>query len=218
MLRIDQRAVTGIGHSGLLNPGRCGRQIVSRSWSIARVEIRIASVDLLGEAPVHNLHFPKSADHDVGGFQVAMDDLPGMGIRNRLSNLFIDRDQGSQITRLPVALTESLGQRVPIDQLHGKKRGSIFGCSQFVDRRDARVLDRTGKHRFPSQPRLRTRVIAIVPVKDLDRQWTLKSRIQDAPNATDSTSSDFVQDLITVRQSGANLSRWRGRKSNQFLQ
>ena len=89
---------------------------------------------VLGQAPVHDLHFAEGADHDVGRLQVAVDDAPAVGEADRLAHL---RERLEQPR--PVGGLHLVGQGLAGDELHGQEGRAVGQRPQRVDRRDARV-------------------------------------------------------------------------------
>ena len=75
-----------------------------------------------GQSPVHHLHFAKVAHHDVGGFQIAVDDAPRVGVCHRLAYLFEDADEFTAIRRGVGAFRQEFCQRFAFDQLHAEIR------------------------------------------------------------------------------------------------
>ena len=95
----------------------------------------------LGQAPVHHLDLAEAADHHVRRLQVAVDHAAGVGVGHRLADRLEDRQEPGQVVGRRRAGREQVGQRLPLDQLHGEVRPAVGEGAQLVDRHDARVLE-----------------------------------------------------------------------------
>src|SRR5262249_9530993 len=51
----------------------------------------------LGQPPVHDLHFPEAPYHHIGWLEVAVDDVVGMGVGQRLAHLLERRHEPAAI-------------------------------------------------------------------------------------------------------------------------
>ena len=98
------------------------------------------NLQYFGQSPVHDLHFAKCPDHDVGGFQVAMDHAATVRVRHRLTNLLKDTDQLATFVRRVFAIGQQLRQRLTLHQLHGKERSLVRELPEFINRSDAGML------------------------------------------------------------------------------
>ena len=84
-----------------------------------------------GAAPVHHIHFSVASDHDVGGLQVAVDDMAVVAVFDGVTDMqehFEAFPEGFVVTHLPVmmllllfaAAVQIFLQRDAVDELHCK--------------------------------------------------------------------------------------------------
>ncbi len=101
-----------------------------------------------GQAEIGDLHAARGFDHDVGGFDVAVDQSQGMGGGKTLGDLSPQTENFLDFKR-PHAI-DSLLQRLPVDKFHDKKwnRPVING----VDVDDIVVSNRRRSPGFPDKP------------------------------------------------------------------
>ena len=119
----------------------------------------VATVDSLGDAPVHHRERTEVVDHDVGGFDIAVNDVPLVGVGNCLTNALEDvheTEQGSAVVHIRrIAGAQDLRQRLPVDALHSvellaafQRAGVVHGHGPGVGElgQDARLLHKTPAH------------------------------------------------------------------------
>ena len=94
----------------------------------------------LGQAPVHDLHLAEAADHDVRGFQVAVNYAPSVGVGHCLANLLEDGEETSPIGSRAPPRREQCSQGTALDQLHRDIQTAVGKLPQLVDGDDPRVL------------------------------------------------------------------------------
>ena len=101
---------------------------------------------LLGEAPIDHERFPKRAEHDVGGLQVAMDDVAAMSKGDGVANA---DEPGEQVTKIErgeitvarlVKFFDRCREGFSLDEPHGIERAAVGMDAQPVHGYDAGVF------------------------------------------------------------------------------
>jgi hypothetical protein len=169
-------------------------------------------VQNLCQAPVHHHYLTELADHDVVGFQITVNDAPGMGERDGIADFL---ENGQQL-RQAEALDDFVGV-TPQSIQHGAQCGPLHHAHrvvdharsrdpQFVERDDIGVLKLTGNPRFSDQP-LHMFVGRVVAAQnDLQRHCASQvgiDRRDDCPHAPlGDNVADFVGALLLLLQIG----------------
>ena len=113
-----------------------------------------------------------------------MDDSSGVGISDRLTELFEDRQEPRQIIRRAEAFAEQDGQGPAADELHGQKRPAVGKRAQLVDRHDARMLKLAADLGFLDEPIAELGIFAMRAEQDFDGQLAVEVvvvRLSTAP-------------------------------------
>ena len=101
--------------------------------------VPVARRDAGGDAEVEQFHVAVGGDDDVVGLQVAVDDAVPVGRRKRLRDLRAVR-QGFE--RGEAAAFEDGGERLALGVLHDDEAAAVGVGADFVDRADARMVER----------------------------------------------------------------------------
>src|ERR1043165_3256522 len=99
--------------------------------------------EVFGQAPVDDDRLAEGADDDIGGLEVAVDDVAAVGVGDGVG----DGDDVVEETDAlleGVALGDELAQRAAGDQLHRVVRSAVGPAPGLVDRDDAWVLEARG--------------------------------------------------------------------------
>ena len=145
----------------------------------------------LGQAKVEDLGAAGSGEHDVAGFQVAVDDALLMRGVNGQRDLVRDpsrlglRDAGPG----PIA------ERDPGDELHRDRR-SGRRLEEPVDMRDVRVIERRQQARFAGEARARFRIRSEGFGQHLDRHVARQREIPGPEHASHAAGANRRRDLV----------------------
>ena len=143
----------------------------------------IPAGQVLGQAPVHHLHFAEGPDHDVGRLQVAVDDAATVGEADRLADL---RERLEQPR--PVGGLHLVGQGLPGDEFHGQEGGAVGQRPQGVDRRDARMRQPGGDLRLADE------AVGVGPgQQDLERDVAVEAEVVGGEDAAHAAAGDLAQ-------------------------
>ena len=128
-----------------------GRTVVS-----SVVRRFLGPADRLGQSPIDHERLAKPAEHDVRGFDVAMNDPPIVGIRHGVANIQEPpaRDLGTRQSReaesdarvdaASMIPLDRCSQTFALDEPHGILGLSIGILAQTVHGDDARMLESSG--------------------------------------------------------------------------
>jgi hypothetical protein len=75
----------------------------------------------LRQTPIHDLHFAECANHDIGWFQVAMDDTTTVRVGHRLANIRENPQIFCSILQQTTSSVQQSGQRLSLHQFHRNK-------------------------------------------------------------------------------------------------
>ena len=103
-------------------------------WRATHAE-RFSGVHIDGETPVHHKHFTERAEHDVFGFQVAVDDVAIMSKCNGIADLHEDLD-----ILLAGFVQNGVFPRRSIDHLHRIEQSSVVVGAHFMNRNNVRMI------------------------------------------------------------------------------
>jgi hypothetical protein len=115
---------------------------------LRRFILEILGLQEPGETEVKDLHPALGGDHDVVGFQVAVDDAVAVGVGERLG----DRDRGADPfpdRHRPAA--DAVPQGLPLDQLHDQELDPVL-LADLVDDGDAGVVQGRRRLRLAAEP------------------------------------------------------------------
>ncbi len=150
------------------------------------VVFTLPAAQVLGEAPVHDLHLTEGAHHDVGRLQVAVDDAPAVREAHRLTNL----EKGLQQPRL-VGVLHLVGEGAPGDQLHGQEGRAVGQRSQGVHWRDAGVGQPGGDLRLAHEA-----VAVGAAQQHLEGHVAVQGHVKGAQDAPHAAASDLAQHAV----------------------
>ena len=160
-------------------------------------------LDDLGQTPVHYLHFAEGADHDVGGFQIAVQDAAAVGIADGLTHLLENAQETAQIRgRIGPSLEQSI-EGLSFDQLHGEERLARAVRAQFIDRHQPRMLQLPADLRLFVKAAHGPALVAVVRQQHLQSQVTPQDRVVAVPYDAHAAATD-----LSVNQVATKL-RWR---------
>ncbi len=103
--------------------------------------------DLFGDTPIHDLDFAVFADHDVFGFDIAMDVPVFVGKMDRVQDLYKDLDaplKGVALVRSRIArpqLFDHTRQRLALHELHREIVVVVFVDPDVMDRNDVGMFE-----------------------------------------------------------------------------
>ena len=153
-----------------------------------------------GQSPVHDLHLAEPAHHDIGRFEVAVNDAASMSVGNRLADVFEDPQQPGPVVTRMLTLTQERGQGAALDELHGEIRPVIGERAQLMDGNDSRVLELPADLGLLDEPADQFGVLAVRLEQDLDRQIAAEvgvSALEDGPHAA---TGDLTEELVSARE------------------
>ena len=145
---------------------------------------RRQNLDAFGQAKVHDLGVTLRREHDVGGFQVAVQKPAGMRFLERLGNL---HGHAKGVEQRHSAFEQSLMQRRSRDVLHHQKQ-CIAVLAKLEEFADIRVVERRDGHRLAAQAFARVAVGGQRGRQKLDSDETLEPRVSGAVHLAHSPS------------------------------
>ena len=151
-----------------------------------------------GQPPVHDLHFAERPDHDVGGFQIAMNDSARVRIGHCLADLLEDPQQPATIGRWLRTICQQLRERHAFDQLHGEERTLVGELTEFVNRSNPRMLQLATDLCFLDKPLDHFRLVLVLIQQHLDRQIPPQIGVAPLENRSHPAASDFTLYLIAA--------------------
>ncbi|MCY1061701.1 hypothetical protein [Nannocystis sp. SCPEA4] len=176
---------------------------------------RLVLGEVLRQAPVDHDSLAELAHQDVGGLEVAMDDLLAVRVGDGLGGGEDVRQQGQPLGER-FAAGDQVGERTARDQLHGVERLALGPARGLVDRHDGGVLQPRGEQRLSHEALL----LPFVPHQQLlDRHRPVEPAVLRLRDAADAALGDLVADAVGVaRDAGQEArelgqSRGRGRRS-----
>ena len=135
---------------------------------------------------------PLLGQHDVGGFQIAVQKPAGMRFLKRLGDL-PGRTQG--IGQRQSAVLQPAMQRFPLDVFHDEEqRIAVF--ANLKDLADVGMIERGHGHRLAAQALARARVSRRHGWEQLDGDLAIETRIVGAIDLAHASRPDGGQNLI----------------------
>ncbi len=154
---------------------------------------------LLGQAPVHDLHFAELADHDVARLEVAVDHALAVGESHRLAHL-LDDDQQTRHAFGPIGfVAEKVGQGSAAHQLHAVAGASIGELSEVVDGHDAGVLQRAGQPGLAEEALFGPAVAVQLSLEDFEGQIALQRVVAAAVHLAHAAEADLLEQPMAGR-------------------
>ena len=134
--RVDVRAVI---HATAEREGlRCHEMQRAHDVTSGR-EAAVTAVEGFGQAEVCDLHLAVNADHDVGGFDVAVHNAVLVGVLQRVTHV---RCNGHGMRGGEAALAgDRLAHVRAVNELHDEKQRAIAHLAEVEDLHDARVVE-----------------------------------------------------------------------------
>ena len=158
---------------------------------------------LLGQAPVHHLHFAVAPDHHIGRFQVAVDHLVRVGVGDRLADLLERRHETTALRGEVGAVPQQFVEGPAPDQLHCQEGAAVEQRAEVVDGRDGRVLELAGDAGFVGEASGRDRIRAVLRQQHLDRHLAAEGGIGGAVDDAHPAAGDFIAEDIAIGGGGS---------------
>ncbi|MPM41649.1 hypothetical protein SDC9_88305 [bioreactor metagenome] len=169
------------------------------------------------QSPVHNEHLPVIPDHDVGRFEVAMDDALAVGEGHAVA----DGDENFEqpvagVAPLPLGVAgmkfaQNMRQRNPHHPLHGEVGSGIVEDAQPMHRNYIRMVDLGGNPRFTDETGHEIQPVAVGRAQNFDGDFPVEHRLVRGKNRTDAADADG-------RHIGHLTDRVVGSDAHQLLQ
>ena len=150
-------------------------------------------------APVHDLNLGERTDHHVGGLEVAVDDIVGMSVADRLTYLLEVREELPAVLRGSGALLQEIFEGVAVDELHRQERPAVGKRPDLVNGRNARVLKLPGDPGFVVEAAGGDAVGGIARVQDLEGDMAIESDLAGAVDESHSARTDFLKQFVPRR-------------------
>ena len=146
----------------------------------------------LGQAEVEHLHRAVRADHDVGRFQIAMDDAARVSRRQRIGDRYGDPQHLAEAHAVP------RNERIEALAAHVLHDDEIVAVRRLdlVDGDDVRVIEGRGGVRFLHKPPPTIVVADAIGRQDLDRDLAVETRIAGAIDLAHPTRANQREDLV----------------------
>jgi hypothetical protein len=145
----------------------------------------------LGETEVQQLR-ARRGEHDVGGFEIAVDDAMAVGAVQRIANF---HRHSQCFVNWQGASPQPLRERRPLDVLHDDVVGFAL-APHIEDGTDVRVTQTRQRCGFALESRLDVRTIGDVHREDLDGHDAVEPMIAGPVHLTHATGADRRDDLV----------------------
>ncbi len=145
-----------------------------------------------GEAEVENFSVATFCDKNIGGLDVAVDDVFLMGSVERIGDFDAERDKHFKGDR---AMRDQLFERGALQELHRDEGLAVF-FADVVDGADVGVIERRGGLSFALESGKSARVIAHILGQEFQRNIATESTIFGFINDSHATSAEFVEHAI----------------------
>jgi hypothetical protein len=152
------------------------------------------------ETEVHDLHRVIVSDEDVGGLDVAMDDLLGVRRAKPLADLLCDGDTALPLQ--PAVISKDLRQTPAGEVLHGDGMGSL-DLQEVVKANDVLVRDLPGVLQFVDESTNHRFVHGDLGIQDLEDQLLVDGRVLDEIDVTEAPAPDLAHDSESIEQNRA---------------
>ena len=155
----------------------------------------------LGHAEIDDLHqirLAMSSGHqkNVLGFQVSMDDPPGVGVVNGLAHLAHDRDRFGEADRTMDG--HSLAQRPALEELHDEKKLTVTRLPEVEERDDIRMCETAGALCFLVET-LHGRLVLCRGRRDqLQRDLSLHRVLERTIDDTHPSASEHAEQRVPI--------------------
>ncbi len=200
--RVEVAAWVGLGALRLF-----GREVRGRAHHRAGLgEVRLhRSVEGAGDAEVGDLHRPVRADQDVGRLDVAVDEPGGVGEPEGGGDL------GGYLRRLlrrEVAVgAQDVGQRAPIDVLHGDEvRRGVLAPVEHVD--DVGVVEVGRRLGLTAETLDEVRVNGELGEQHLDRDLAVEQPVVAQEHVGHAAATDALEHLVALVDDHRSISHW----------
>jgi hypothetical protein len=154
--------------------------------------VAVAPVNQLGQAEVQDFDEACGGHHDVGRFEVTMDDPRPMRSRQRVGNLH--RVLQRLVDVQPVA-SDEVDQRTTSDILHHDEVDRT-GRIDVVDGDDVRMIECGGGARLPHEALATSRVGHRLVWQDFEGNRPVQTRVQGPVDHTHPAFAKFFHNLV----------------------
>ena len=201
--RIDVAALVGALAAGLLR-----RDVVRRPHEGARVgDVRLGGLagEELHQAEVEHLHevviVALEQQHDVRGFQIAMDDTERVRLAQRSADLLRDVDH-PLLRERPVRLHD-LGEGAAVQELHRDEEDAVVRAPVIVERDGVRVRQLGGDAGLEEEPLVEVGVAVVPGAEDLESHDAIERCLQCLVNAAHSPMANHLEDPVSIVEDAA---------------
>ena len=144
----------------------------------------------LGDSKVHDLDRAVVEDADIRRLDVAVDDVPPMGVGQPLCHGHEDVDLARNRHR--VAALDQFVQVLSAQKFLDDVRDAVFD-PEVVDGRDVPVVEVAGELRLAEEPALD---LLVVQLTGLDGDRALDEGIAPAVNGAEAADTDLIENLV----------------------
>src|ERR1700722_19144601 len=99
-------------------------------------------------------------------------------------------------------LPEKVSERAPTNQLHGEEGPTVISAAQFVNCRDAGMLQPTSDTRFFQKPTFEMSMAAMLRQQHFDRQVAVEVRVAGAQHTAHATTPDLALQREAAQSDG----------------
>ena len=184
--------------SGCLLGGHVGRS--SHDYT----GLRHRRVAELSDAEIENLNRVLAGQHEVGWFQIAMDDSTLVCESHRTAHLIGIGQQRRE--RRKFAPVEQRGECLALDELHAEVN-EIFLLTDVIDGNDVGMIQPAGSFGFELQALDQLRAVAetLLDRNGLQRDRAADDLIVSLVDDAHRTTSQFGNNLVTIRSRGGGI-------------
>ena len=202
--RVQIAARVGLGALGLFR--REVRRRAHHRPGLGQVRLR-RCVEGSGDAEIGDLHRPVRADEDVGRLDVSVDEPGGVGETEGGGDFAGDL---GGLLRVEVAVgPQDVGQRAPVDVLHGDEvRRGVLAPIEHVD--DVRVVEVGRCLGFAAEALDEVRVDGELREQHLDRHLAIEQAVVADEDVGHPATPDALDQLVAIVDDRRSLSHWPG--------
>ena len=163
-----------------------------RRWALGADRAAGIAFRQLGQSEVEDLGVAGAGDEDVLGFEVAVDDVVGMGRSEPVGDL------GCVLDRLALrhaAAVDSLAKALALEQLGNEERHTSF-VADVENGEDVGVVERPRRARFELEAGQSISVCGKGRGQNLNRHVAADPRVSSPIDLAHPTRADLVDDLI----------------------
>ena len=162
-----------------------------------------ASEGHLGKTKVKNFGVAAFGDKNIGGLDVAVNDVFGVRSIERVGDF---DGESEEVFDIHGAAVDAVLERLPIKEFHGDEGVAIL-LADIVNRADVGMVQGRGGLRFTLESRESLRIAGDILRQKFQRDEALEARVFGLVNDTHASAAELFDDAVV----GEGLTDWRRR-------